>query len=153
MPNIQARLDALNITLPVPPTPLANYVPFTKSGKIVHISGQLSNDGSGKIKGTIGVDLTIEDGIEAARLCGVNLLAQMQVACGGDLENLVRVLKLNAFVQAGPDFYDIPIVINGCSDLMFAVLGEAGKHARCAVGMYKLPFGFAVEIDAIIEVK
>ncbi|MEM9965335.1 MAG: RidA family protein [Asticcacaulis sp.] len=116
------------------------------------MSGQLSNDGNGRIKGTLGVDVTLEEGVEAARLAGINLLAQMKAAAGGDLDKVVRVLKLNAFVQAGPDFYDIPQVINGCSDLMVEVLGDAGKHARSAVGMYKIPLGFAVEIDATIEV-
>ena len=89
---------------------------------------------------------------EAARLCAINLLAQMKDAAGGDLDNVVRVIKLNAFVQAGPEFYNIPQVVNGCSDLMVAALGDAGKHARSAVGMYKIPLGFAVEIDAFIEV-
>lgn len=152
MSQTEAHLKALGITLPVPAAPVANYVPFTRSGNIVHISGQLSNDGNGRIKGTLGVDVTLEEGVEAARLAGINLLAQMKAAAGGDLDKVVRVLKLNAFVQAGPDFYDIPQVINGCSDLMVEVLGDAGKHARSAVGMYKIPLGFAVEIDATIEV-
>ncbi|MFT4091161.1 MAG: RidA family protein [Asticcacaulis sp.] len=152
MSKTEARLKELGITLPVPAAPVANYVPFTRSGNIVQISGQLSNDGNGRIKGTLGVDVSLEDGVEAARLAGINLLAQMKAATGGDLDKVVRVLKLNAFVQAGPDFYDIPQVINGCSDLMVEVLGDAGKHARSAVGMYKIPLGFAVEIDATIEV-
>ncbi|WP_140985460.1 RidA family protein [Asticcacaulis tiandongensis] len=152
MSKTEARLKELGITLPVPAAPVANYVPFTRSGNIVQISGQLSNDGNGRIKGTLGVDVTLEEGVEAARLAGINLLAQMKAAAGGDLDKVVRVLKLNAFVQAGPDFYDIPQVINGCSDLMVEVLGDAGKHARSAVGMYKIPLGFAVEIDATIEV-
>lgn len=153
MSNVKARLESLGITLPAAATPVANYVSFTRSGNIVNISGQISVDANGGIKGTVGVDLSVEDGVAAARICGLNLLAQMQAACDGDLDNVVRVLKLNAFVQAGPDFYDIPKVINGCSDLMVEVLGEAGKHARSAVGMYKIPLGFAVEIDAQIEVK
>lgn len=152
MSKTEARLKELGITLPVPAAPVANYVPFTRSGNIVQISGQLSNDGNGRIKGTLGVDVPLEEGVEAARLAGINLLAQMKAAAGGDLDKVVRVLKLNAFVQAGPDFYDIPQVINGCSDLMVEVLGDAGKHARSAVGMYKIPLGFAVEIDATIEV-
>ncbi len=152
MSKCETHLAALGIVLPVPATPVANYVPFVRTGNHVHISGQISNDGTGRIKGTVGVDLTVEEGVEAARICGVNLLAQMKAAAGGDLDNVVRVIKLNAFVQAGPDFYDIPKVINGCSDLMVAVLGDAGKHARSAVGMYKIPLGFAVEIDALIEV-
>lgn len=153
MSKSEARLAELGITLPTPSAPVANYVPYVRTGNIVHISGQLSNDGSGRIRGTVGVDVSLEDGIEAARLCGINLLAQMKAAAGGDLDNVLRVVKLNAFVQAGPDFYDIPQVINGCSNLMVEVLGEAGKHARSAVGMYKIPLGFAVEIDALIEVR
>jgi enamine deaminase RidA (YjgF/YER057c/UK114 family) len=152
MSKSEERLSALGLSLPTPTSPVANYVPFVRTGNYVHISGQLSNDGSGRIKGTLGVDVSIEEGQEAARLCGLNLLAQMKAAAGGDLDNIVRVVKLNAFVQAGPDFYDIPQVINGCSDLMVAVLGDAGPHARSAVGMYKIPLGFAVEIDAFVEV-
>ena len=152
MSKAEDRLKALGIALPIPAAPVANYVPFVRTGNHVHISGQISNDGSGRLKGTLGVDLSIEDGVEAARICGINLLAQMKAAAGGDLDNVVRVIKLNGFVQAGPDFYDIPKVINGCSDLMVEVLGDAGRHARSAVGMYKIPLGFAVEIDALIEV-
>ena len=152
MSKAEERLKALGIILPVPAAPVANYVPYVRSGNHVHISGQLSNDGNGRLKGTLGVDLSVEDGVEAARICGVNLLAQMKAAAGGDLDNVLRVIKLNGFVQAGPDFYDIPKVINGCSDLMVEVLGDAGRHARSAVGMYKIPLGFAVEIDALIEV-
>lgn len=152
MSKCEERLSALGLSLPTPTSPVANYVPYVRTGNYVHISGQLSNDGSGRIKGTLGVDVSIEEGQEAARLCGLNLLAQMKAAAGGDLDNIVRVVKLNAFIQAGPDFYDIPQVINGCSDLMVAVLGDAGRHARSAVGMYKIPLGFAVEIDAFVEV-
>jgi len=152
MSNADAKLKALGLALPLPASPVANYVPFVRTGNHIHISGQLSNDGTGRIKGTLGVDLSVEDGVEAARICGINLLAQMKAAAGGDLDNVVRVVKLNGFVQAGPDFYDIPKVINGCSDLMVEVLGDAGRHARSAVGMYKIPLGFAVEIDALIEV-
>ncbi len=152
MSKCEARLAEMGITLPTPSAPVANYVPFVRTGNIVHISGQVSNDGNGRIKGTVGADLTPDEGVEAARICGLNLLAQMKAAAGGDLDNVLRVVKLGGFVQAGPDFYDIPKVINGCSDLLVAVLGDAGKHARSAVGMYKIPLGFAVEIDAIIEV-
>jgi len=151
MSTCEDRLRALGFTLPTPTAPVANYVPFVRTGNHIHISGQLSNDGKGGIKGTVGVDVTTEEAVEGARWCGLNLLAQMKAAAG-DLDNVVRVVKLNAFVQAGPDFYNIPQVVNGCSDLMVEVLGEAGKHARSAVGMYKIPLGFAVEIDALIEV-
>ena len=151
MSRCEDRLAEMGLVLPTPSAPVANYVPFVRTGNHVHVSGQVSSDGNGRTKGTVGADLSIEEGIDAARLCGINLLAQMKAAAG-DLDNVVRVIKLNAFVQAGSDFYDIPKVINGCSDLMVAVLGDAGKHARSAVGMYKLPLGFAVEIDALIEV-
>lgn len=153
MSKTEARLAELGITLPVPATPVANYVSFTRSGNLVHISGQISNDGNGRIKGTVGVDVSLEEAVEAARISGINLLAQIKAAAGGDLDNVVQVVKLNAFVQAGPDFYDIPKVINGASDLFVEVLGEAGKHARSAVGVYKLPLGFAVEIDAVVEIN
>ena len=152
MSKSEERLKALGLVLPTPTAPVANYIPYVRSGNHVHISGQLSNDGNGRIKGTLGVDVSVEEGIEAARLCGLNLLAQMKAAAGGDLDNIIRVVKLNGFVQAGPDFYDIPKIMNGCSDLMVEVLGDAGRHARSAVGMYKIPLGFAVEVDAFIEV-
>ncbi|ESQ74619.1 RidA family protein [Asticcacaulis sp. AC402] len=151
MSKAEINLAALGFVLPVAAAPVANYVPFVRTANLIHISGQVSNDGKGGLKGTVGVDLSIDQGVEAARICGLNLLAQMKAAAG-DLDNIVRVIKLNGFVQAGPDFYDIPQVINGCSDLMVAVLGDAGRHARSAVGMYKIPLGFAVEIDAVIEV-
>lgn len=153
MSKSEARLAEMGVVLPVPSAPVANYVPFVRTGNLVHISGQVSSDGSGGIKGTVGADLSPESGVEAARVCGINLLAQMKAAAGGDLDNVVRVIKLGAFVQAGPEFYDIPKVVNGCSDLLVAVLGDAGRHARSAVGMYKLPLNFAVEIDALIEVR
>lgn len=152
MSRAEDKLAEMGIVLPTPSAPVANYVPFVRTANHLHISGQLSNDGQGGIKGTLGVDLSVEQGVAAARACGINLLAQMKAACG-DLDNVIRVIKLNAFVQAGPDFYDIPQVVNGCSDLMVEVLGDAGRHARSAVGMYKIPLGFAVEVDALIEVR
>lgn len=151
--SIDARLAELGIDLPAPATAVANYVPFVRSGNLVHISGQLSNDASGGIKGTVGDDVSPEQAHAAARLCGINLLAQMKAACDGDLSRVVRIVKLGGFVQAGADFIAIPAVINGCSDLMVEVLGDAGRHARSAVGVYRLPLGFAVEVDAIVEVR
>jgi len=148
-----ARIAELGLDLPEPAKAVANYVPWVRSGNLVHISGQLSNDASGGIKGTVGVDVSPEDAARAARMCGVNLLAQIKDALGGDLERVVRIVKLGGFVQAGPDFIAIPAVINGCSDLMVEVFGDAGRHARSAVGVYRLPLGFAVEVDAIVEVK
>ena len=151
--TIDARIAELGIVLPEPARAVANYVPFVRTGDLVHISGQLSNDASGGVKGTVGVDVTPEQANAAARLSGVNLLAQIKAACDGDLSRVVRVVKLGGFVQAGPDFEAIPAVINGCSDLMVEVFGDAGRHARSAVGVYRLPLGFAVEVDAIVEIR
>ena len=150
--SIDARIAELGITLPEPAKAVANYVPFVQAGALVHISGQLSNDASGGVKGTVGADVTPEQANAAARLCGVNLLAQIKAACGGDLDRVVRVVKLGGFVQAGPDFEAIPAVINGCSDLMVEVFGEAGRHARAAVSAAALPLGVAVEVEAVFEV-
>ncbi len=152
MSKIDDRLSELGVVLPQPVAPVANYVPFVRSGNLIHISGQISLDASGGIKGTVGVDVDLETAQKAARLCGINLLAQMKAACDGDLDRVVRVVKLGGFVQAGPDFIDIPKVVNGCSDLMVEVLGDAGRHARSAVGVYRLPLGFAVEVDAVVEI-
>lgn len=152
MSKVDQRLVAAGIVLPQPVAPIANYVPFVLSGGLAHISGQVSLDGTGGIKGQVGVDVDVETAKNAARLCGLNLVAQMKAACDGDLDRVARVVKLGGFVQAGPDFYDIPEVLNGCSDLMVEVFGEAGRHARSAVGVYRLPRNFAVEVDAIVEI-
>lgn len=151
--SIEKRLADLDIVLPQPVAPVANYVPFVKVGSLVHISGQISVDGAGGIKGVVGQDVGLDEAVKAARLCGINLIAQMKAAAGGDLTRVARIVKLNGFVQAGPEFFDIPKVINGCSDLMVRVFGEAGKHARSAVGVYRLPLNFAVEVDAVVELK
>jgi enamine deaminase RidA (YjgF/YER057c/UK114 family) len=152
MTTVEERLAALGITLPQPVAPVANYVPFVRSGSLVHISGQISIDAEGGIKGVVGQDVDLERGVQAARLCGINLIAQMKAACEGELERVKRVVKLGGFVQAGPDFFDIPKVVNGCSDLMVEAFGEAGRHARSAVGVYRLPLNFAVEVDAVVEI-
>jgi enamine deaminase RidA (YjgF/YER057c/UK114 family) len=152
MTTVEERLAALGIALPQPVAPVANYVPFVRSGSLVHISGQISIDAEGGIKGVVGEDVDLERGIAAARLCGVNLIAQMKAACDGDLKRVKRVVKLGGFVQAGPRFFDIPKVVNGCSDLMVEAFGEAGRHARSAVGVYRLPLNFAVEVDAVVEI-
>jgi enamine deaminase RidA (YjgF/YER057c/UK114 family) len=152
MSNIDDRLAALGLSLPEPVAPIANYVPFVRTGALVHISGQVSLDAAGGITGTVGCDIDLETAQKAARLCGVNLIAQMKAAAGGDLDRVVRVVKLGGFVQAGPDFFDIPQVVNGASDLMVEVFGEAGRHARSAVGVYRLPRNFAVEVDAVVEI-
>jgi enamine deaminase RidA (YjgF/YER057c/UK114 family) len=151
MPTVEERLAALGITLPQPVAPVANYVPFVRVGSLVHISGQISIDAEGGIKGVVGADVDLQTAIAAARLCGVNLIAQMKAAAEGNLARIVRVVKLGGFVQAGPDFFDIPKVVNGCSDLMVEAFGDAGRHARSAVGVYRLPLNFAVEVDAVVE--
>jgi len=153
MSTPEQRLSALGIVLPAPLAPVANYVPFVRVGDTVHISGQVSVDPSGGIRGVVGETLTFDLGVAAARLCGVNLIAQFRAACDGDLSRLRRVVKLGGFVQAGPEFFDIPKIINGCSDLMVEVFGERGRHARSAVGVYRLPLNFAVEVDAVIEIS
>jgi len=153
MSKIEARLAELGIQLPAPVPPVATYVPFVRTGDVVHISGQISIDASGGVKGVVGVETDLETAVKAARLCAINLIAQMKAACDGDLDRVVRVVKLGGFVQAGPDFFDIPKVVNGCSDLMVEVFGDAGRHARSAVGVYRLPLNFAVEVDAIVEVR
>ncbi|HEY0052740.1 MAG TPA: RidA family protein [Caulobacteraceae bacterium] len=151
--SIDARIAELGIDLPAPAAAVANYVPFVRSGAVVHVSGQLSNDASGGIKGTVGEDVSAEQAHAAARLCGINLIAQIKAACDDDLERVVRIVKLGGFVQAAGDFTAIPAVINGCSDLMVEVFGDKGRHARSAVGVYRLPLGFAVEVDAVVEVR
>ena len=151
MSAIEERLNALGITLPTPGAPIANYAPFIRTGNLLFISGQVSVDESGGIKGIVGDDVDEATGQLAAGLCGINLLAQMKAATG-DLDRVIRVVKLGGFVQAGPDFFNIPQVINGCSDLMVAAFGDEGRHARSAVGVFSLPMNFAVEVDAIVEV-
>jgi enamine deaminase RidA (YjgF/YER057c/UK114 family) len=152
MTTVEQRLAAIGVTLPQPVAPVANYVPFVRSGNLVHISGQISIDAEGGIKGVVGQDVDLVRAVAAARLCGVNLIAQMKAACDGNLSRVVRIVKLGGFVQAGPDFFDIPKVVNGCSDLMVEAFGDAGRHARSAVGVYRLPLNFAVEVDAVVEV-
>jgi enamine deaminase RidA (YjgF/YER057c/UK114 family) len=147
------RLAALNIILPEPVAPVANYVPFVRVGALVHVSGQVSVDASGGIRGVVGEDLDLAAGQAAARLCGVNLISQFRAACDGELSRVARVVRLGGFIQAGPAFFDIPKVLNGCSDLMVDVFGEAGRHARSAVGVFRLPLNFAVEVDAVIEIQ
>ena len=151
MSQVEERLKAAGITLPQPVAPVANYAPFVRSGNLVHISGQISTDASGGIKGVVGEDVDMERAVAAARLCGINLIAQMRAAADGDLDRVRRVVKLGGFVQAGPGFFEIPKVVNGCSDLMVEAFGEAGRHARSAVGVYRLPLNFAVEVDAVVE--
>lgn len=152
MSKIAERLTELGLVLPQPVAPVANYVPFVLAGNLLYISGQVSVDAAGGIKGVVGEEVSLEDAQAAARLCGINLIAQMNVATGGDLDRVKRVVKLGGFVQAGPGFFDIPQVVNGCSNLMVEVFGDAGRHARSAVGVYRLPLNFAVEVDAVVEI-
>jgi len=152
MSAIEDRLAALGIALPTPVAPVANYVPFVRVGDLVHISGQVSVDASGGIKGLVGQEVDLETGQAAARLCGINLIAQMKAAADGDLSRVRRVVKLGGFVQVAPGFTQIPQVVNGCSDLMTAAFGEAGRHARSAVGVFRLPLDFAVEVDAVVQI-
>lgn len=152
--QIEARLNELGIELPEAASPAANYIPFVVTGKLVFISGQITlQDGKIVFQGRIGDDLTVDDGYQAARLCGLNLLAQLKVAAGGDLDNVARVVKLGGFVNSVPTFTDQPEVINGASDLMVEVFGDSGKHARFAVSAGALPRNVAVEVDGIFELK
>lgn len=151
--SVEAKLKELGIEVPTPAAPAANYVPSVRSGDLLHVSGQLPmKDGQILFKGQLGADVSIEEGQEAAKLCAVNLLAQAKASCG-DLERVKRVVKLGVFVNSAPGFADQPKVANGASDLMVAALGDKGRHARSAVGVAALPFGVAVEIDAIFEVE
>ncbi len=153
MPNmIEERLTSLGLTLPEAPAPAANYVPFVQTGSLVFISGQISSGSDGLICGKLGQDMELETGVAAARACGLALIAQLRAACGGDLTRVKRVVKLTGFVNCTGDFTDQPKVVNGCSDLMVAVFGEAGRHARAAVGAPSLPLGVAVEIEGIFEI-
>lgn len=147
------KLASLGVTLPNAPAPAANYVPFVKIGNIVYVSGQISNDENGLITGKLGEDMDVDAGAAAAKRCAINLLAQVKAACGGDLDQLVRVVKLTAFVNSTPNFTAQPQVINGASDFLVEALGEAGRHSRSAVSAAALPLGVAVEIDGIFEVK
>lgn len=151
---IEARLTAAGITLPEAAAPAANYVPYVISGSLLYLSGQLPIEG-GKIAvtGLLGADVPLEDGQRAAQLCAINILAQAKAALGGDLGRIARVIKLNGFVASAPGFVEQHLVINGASNLIAEILGDAGKHARAAVGMAALPLNAAVEIDAIMEIR
>lgn len=149
---IDARLTELGLTLPNAPAPAANYVPFVQTGSLVFISGQISAGPDGLICGKLGGDLDVAAGAKAAQACGLALIAQLRAACGGDLGRVKRVVKLTGFVNCTPDFTDQPKVVNGASDLMVAVFGDAGRHARAAVGAPSLPLGVAVEVEGVFEI-
>ena len=149
--NAEARLAALHVVLPVPPAPAASYIPTVTVAKLVFVSGQVSILGDQKYVGKLGREHGVEDGQKAARLCAINILAQIKAALG-DLEKIKRIVKLTGFVNCMPDFTDPHRVMNGCSDFLIEVLGERGKHSRSAVGVATLPLGAAVEVEAIVEV-
>lgn len=151
--TIQARLDDLGIQLSTPPKAVANYVPYAVTGNLVIISGQLPiRNGEVAFKGKLGVDQTLEQGQQAARLCAVNILTQLNAACGGDLSRVKACVRLGGFVNCDPAYTDQPKVVNGASDLMVAVFGDAGRHARAAVGVSALPLGASVEVEATFEI-
>lgn len=152
MSEIDAQLAKLGLVLPEPVAPVANYVPYVVTGNQVFISGQVSIGPNGLIQGKLGGDVTLQQGVEAAHACGVNLLAQLRDACDGDLDRVRRVVKLGGFVNCTPDFTDQPKVINGASDLMVGVFGDLGRHARAAVGAPSLPMNAAVEVDGVFEI-
>lgn len=147
--RVDKRLEELGIVLPVAAAPAANYVPFVVSGGLVYISGQLPMvDGKPGFLGKLGGDIELAQGVEAARTCAINLLAQLRVATDGDLDRVGRCVKLGGYVNSAPEFTQQPAVINGASNLMVDALGDAGRHARFAVGVNALPFGVAVEVEA-----
>jgi enamine deaminase RidA (YjgF/YER057c/UK114 family) len=151
--NIDQRLAQLGIELPASAPPAGSYVPFVLVGSLLLVAGQLPMwNGALKHDGRVGAEITLEDGIAAARLCGLNLLAQVRAACEGDLGRVRRVARLAGFVQAGPAFTEHPKVLNGASDLMVEVFGQAGRHVRVAVGAASLPLGAAVEVEGIFEI-
>jgi enamine deaminase RidA (YjgF/YER057c/UK114 family) len=151
--TIESRLKERGIELPQAAAPVANYVPFTISGNLVVVSGQLCVwNGERRFIGKLGTGISIADGQQAARLCALNILAHLQVACGGDLDRVRRIVRLGGFVNCTPEFTDMPQVVNGASDLMVEVFGDNGRHARAAVGVSSLPGGVAVEVEAIAEI-
>src|SRR6266508_998754 len=152
--TVEQKLAAQGITLPEPRTPMANYVGFVRTGNLLFVSGQVCANAEGKLiaKGKLGAGVTIEQGYAAAQGCGVNLLAQVKAALG-DLDKVVRVVRLGGFINSAPDFLDGPKVLNGTSDLMVTAFGDKGRHARTTVGVASLPSDAAVEVDAIFEVS
>ena len=152
MSNIESRLAEMGITLPEATAPAANYIPFVQVGDMLYVSGQISMKDGEMIKGKVGDALTVDEGAAAAKTCAISLLAQVKAACGGDLSRLKRVVKLTGFVNSTPDFGDQPKVVNGASDFLVEVLGDAGRHSRSAVSAGSLPFGVAVEIEGIFQI-
>jgi enamine deaminase RidA (YjgF/YER057c/UK114 family) len=150
--TVEKTLTDLGYTLPEAPAPAANYVPTVRTGALLYVSGQISRaPGGPEVVGTLGDGLSVADGQRAAEICALNILAQVKAAVG-DLDRIVQVVRLNGFVRSTPEFTDHPQVVNGASNLIGKVLGERGRHTRCALGVAGLPFGVAVEIDAVVEV-
>ena len=152
--KVEQRLRVIGVTIPDAPSPAANYLPFTRTGNLVFVSGQVPFvDGKLEVTGTVGENASVEDAQGQAKICAINLLAQLKVACDGDLDRVVRVVKLGAFVASIDTFFDQPLVVNAASDLMVEAFGEAGRHARFAVGTNALPLNCLVEIDGIFEIS
>ncbi|MBO9472818.1 MULTISPECIES: RidA family protein [unclassified Shimia] len=152
MSEIEAKLSELGVTLPDVAAPAANYVPYVVVGDMVYVSGQISQNAEGLILGKVGADLDTEAGAAAAKTCAIGLLAALKSACGGDIDRLVRVVKLVGFVNSTADYTEQPKVINGASDFLVEALGDKGRHARSAVSAGALPLGVAVEIEAIFQI-
>ncbi len=151
--EVEARLAELGIEVPEAAAPVANYVGFVRTGNLVFVSGQVPVvGGEFKFQGKVGAELSVEDGQAAARLCAINVIAQLKAACDGDLDRVSRIVRLGGFVNSTPEFADQPKVINGASDLMVEVFGDAGKHCRAAVSAGASPLGVAVEVDAVAEI-
>jgi enamine deaminase RidA (YjgF/YER057c/UK114 family) len=154
MADIERRLKDLKLELPVPSTPGANYVPYVRSGNLVFLTGQLAQwNGERRFVGKVGREFGVSDGQQAARLCALNLLAHLRVALEGDLDRVVRVVRLAGYVNSMPDFHGQSQVMNGASDLFVEVFGEAGRHARMAVGVSALPYDVAVEVEGTFEIR
>ncbi len=152
--TVEARLAQLGLDVPTAPTPAANYIPWVRTGNLVYIAGQVPmKDGAFRWVGKVGAEWSMDEGKQAAREVALNILSQLKAALDGDLDRVVRAVKLNGFVNCVPDFVHQPAVINGASELMIEVFGDAGRHARSAVGVASLPFGVAVEIDGVFEVR
>jgi len=151
--SVEARLQALELSVPTAPTPAANYIPWVRTGNLVYVAGQVPmKEGEFLWVGKVGREYTVDQAKEAARFVGLNILSQLKAALDGDLDRVVQIVKLNGFVNCVEGFGQQPHVINGCSELMIQVFGDAGRHARSAVGVAGLPFGVAVEIDGVFEV-
>ena len=150
----EQRLREVGVTIPDAPSPAANYLPFTRTGNLVFVSGQVPFiDGKLETTGTVGKNASVEEAQGQAKICAINLIAQLKVACDGDLDRVVKVVKLGALVASAEDFFNQPVVVNAASDLMVQAFGENGRHARFAVGTNALPLNCLVEIDGVFEIS